>query len=438
MLIDNIEIIEDLNVVSLFNGHSGGNISLDEAGIPYKNYYSSEVDKHALKMEKHLYPDNIQMGNVKNVYYKDGVLTTDNGVFYVGKIGLLLGGSPCQSFSFAGKRNGMTTIENIEVVTLEQYLTLKAENFEFEGYSYLFWEYMRILEEIRIDNSDVLFMLENVKMDKNWNIVINDATGVEPVFINSSLVSAQNRRRLYWTNIPGKELTLFGNKISQPKDKKILLKDIIHETEFEAVLKGHDKFHSKNNKSNCIDANYFKGIDNRSQRSQRSQRSHIVEWLNKYKVDFDKTLNILDKEVESGKVGYFRSDSQANRVYYIHDKAVTLCGEAGGGAAKMGQYLFGCITPDRLNKGQNGQRFNKGYKFFTLTAQDKHGVLIEGYIRKLTPIECGRLQTIPESIINKMMESGVSESQIYKQLGNGWTIDVIVHILQGAKEILNI
>ena len=145
-------------------------------------------------------------------------------------------------------------------------------------------------------------------------------------------------------------------------------------------------------------------------------------------------MQILEKEVQRGKVGYFRKDSQANRVYYIHDKAVTLCGEAGGGAAKMGQYLFGvinsahgnnqgglryngeksptittskweynnhllfgCLTPDRVNKRQNGQRFNKGNKFYTLTAQDRHGILIEGYIRKLTPIECERLQTLPDN-----------------------------------------
>lgn len=119
----------------------------------------------------------------------------------------------------------------------------------------------------------------------------------------------------------------------------------------------------------------------------------------------------------------------ANRVYYIHDKAVTLCGEAGGGAAKMGQYLFGCITPDRIEKRQNGQRFNDGKKFYTLTAQDKHGVLIEGYIRKLTPIECERLQNVPDNYTNQ-----VSNSQRYKMLGNGWTIDVISHIFSSIEQ----
>ena len=131
--------------------------------------------------------------------------------------------------------------------------------------------------------------------------------------------------------------------------------------------------------------------------------------MNEFIVPFDDTLKILEKEVERGKVGYFRKDSQANRVYYIHDKAVTLCGDAGGGAAKMGQYLFGCLTPDRENLRQNGPRFNTGQKFYTLTAQDKHGILIEGYIRKLTPIECGRLQTVPEDIIrnySKYLASG--------------------------------
>ena len=94
----------------------------------------------------------------------------------------------------------------------------------------------------------------------------------------------------------------------------------------------------------------------------------------------------------------------------------------------MGQYLFGCITPDRINKRQNGQRFSAGQKFYTLTAQGKHGILVEGYIRKLTPIECERLQTLDDNYTE-----GISNSQRYKTLGNGWTVDVISHILKGLK-----
>lgn len=91
----------------------------------------------------------------------------------------------------------------------------------------------------------------------------------------------------------------------------------------------------------------------------------------------------------------------------------------------MGQYLFGCITPDLVDKRQRGQRFNEGEKFYTLTAQDQHGVLIDGYIRKLTPVECERLQTLPDGYT-----AGVSDAKRYKALGNGWTVDVITHILK--------
>jgi DNA (cytosine-5)-methyltransferase 3A len=226
------------------------------------------------------------------------------------------------------------------------------------------------------------------------------------------LLSAQNRKRLYWTNIPN---------ITQPEDKGILLKDIVHENvdlEVSAI--------SSNKKAHCLTATYNKAIPKNS--FEKHQRTMLFEELEKYIVPFDKTLQILDKEVERGKVGYFRKDSQANRVYYIHDKAITLTGEAGGGAAKMGQYLFGCISPDRLNKRQNGQRFSNGQKFYTLTGQDRHGILVEGYIRKLTPIECERLQTLPDNYTD-----GISNTQRYKALGNGWTVDVISHILSFIK-----
>jgi DNA-cytosine methyltransferase len=368
-----------LNVLSVFDGMSCGQIALERAGIKYDKYFASEIDKHAIKVTMANYPNTIQIGSVTEVKAEN-----------LPKIDLLIGGSPCQGFSFAGKQL----------------------NFE-DPRSKLFFEFVRLLRECK----PKYFLLENVKMKKEYQDVITEHLGVEPIEINSALVSAQNRKRLYWTNIP---------EVTQPEDREVMLKDIVHE---------------------YVDAIEF-------------------EELAEYIVPFDKTLQILDKEVQRGKVRYFRKDSQANRVYYIHDKAVTLCGEAGGGAAKMGQYLFGhtkknsqgnrvyaeeeksaclnassggtagagnilfgCITPDRINKGQNGQRFNEGKKFYTLTAQDKHGVLIEGYIRKLTPIECERLQTVPDNYTDC-----VSNTQRYKMLGNGFTVDVIAHILRGIKE----
>lgn len=335
-----------MNVLSLFDGVSCGQVALERAGIKVDKYYASEVDKYAIKIAKKNYPNTICLGDVTKWRTWDIDWSS---------IDLLIGGSPCQGFSFAGKQL----------------------NFD-DPRSKLFFEYVDILNHIKNVNPNVLFLLENVKMKQQYQDVITSYLCVEPIQINSSLLSAQNRKRIYWTNIPD---------VTQPKDKGILLKDIVHENT---------------------------DIDHKS--------------LSEYIVPFDKTLQILDKEVQRGKVGYFRKDSQANRVYYIHDKAVTLCGEAGGGAAKMGQYLFGCITPDRVEKKQNGQRFNEGNEFYTLTVQDRHGILIEGYIRKLTPVECERLQTLPDGYTE-----GISNSQRYKCLGNGWTVDVIAHIFKNLK-----
>jgi DNA-cytosine methyltransferase len=367
-----------LNVLSLFDGISCGRVALERAGIPVEKYYASEIDKYAIQVAMKNYPDTVQLGDVSKWSEWDVDWTS---------IDMVIGGSPCQGFSFAGKQL----------------------NFD-DPRSKLFFVYVAILNKIKSCNPNVKFLLENVKMKKEHQDVISEHLGVEPVEINSALVSAQNRKRLYWTNLPN---------VTAPEDKGILLKDIVHEGEGISVKNQCKEASGPIDKAHCLMARDYKGFGNQ-------QMTGVFEWLKEYIVPFDQTLQILDKEVEKGKIGYFRSDSQANRVYYIHDKAVTLCGETGGGAAKMGQYLFGCITPDRVNKRQNGQRFNDGNKFYTLTAQDKHGVLIEGYIRKLTPIECERLQTMPDNYTD-----GISNTQRYKCLGNGWTVDVIAHIFKG-------
>jgi DNA (cytosine-5)-methyltransferase 3A len=331
-----------MNVLSLFDGISCGRVALERAGIKVDNYYASEIDKHAIKVTQHNYPDTIQLGDVTKIDFNQ----------FIGKIDLLIGGSPCTNLSVAGNGKGLEGNE-----------------------SRLFYNYLDALKKIQ----PKYFLLENVKMKKVWEDIITDFLGVQPVEINSSLVSAQNRRRLYWTNIPISTL---------PEDKGILLKDIVHEY-----------------------------ADNMS----------IAE-LEQYVIEPKRSITILEKETEKGKIGYIGSDSQGNRIYNIHGKSVTLVGNAGGLGAKTGLYLFGCITPDRINKRQNGQRFNNGEKFYTLTAQDKHGVLLEGYIRKLTPIECERLQNLSDNYTSE-----ISASQRYKCLGNGWTVDVISHIFKGLK-----
>lgn len=282
-----------MNVLSLFDGISSGKVALERAGIPITKYYASEIDKYAMAVSRARHKDIIQLGDVKN---------WRNWDIDFGSIDILLAGSPCQGFSVAGK----------------------GLNFE-DPRSKLYFEFVEILKEIRGRGKEVIFLLENVKMKQEYSSIITKDLEVEPLEINSSLVSAQNRKRLYWTNIPGVEM---------PEDKGIMLSDIVHE--YTDALKDYK----------------------------------ILQELEAYKVPIDKSFRIIEKEVIKGKVGYFGTDSQANRVYNIHGKAVTLLGEAGGGAAKMGQYLFGCITPDRENKRQNGQRFNLGDKFYTLTAQD--------------------------------------------------------------------
>src|SRR6056300_70325 len=171
-----------MNVLSLFDGMSCGQIALNRLGIKYYNYYAAEIDKYAIEVTKKNFPNTIHLGDVTKVKAAD-----------LEPIDLLLGGSPCQGFSFAGKQL----------------------NFD-DPRSALFFEFVRLLKEC----NPKYFFLENVRMQKEYQNIISEHLGVEPVMINSALVSAQNRVRLYWTNIPN---------ITQPNDKGTVLKDVLEE-----------------------------------------------------------------------------------------------------------------------------------------------------------------------------------------------------------------
>jgi site-specific DNA-cytosine methylase len=230
-------LVKDIICVSLFNGMGCSFQAIDRVpGLRCVQKISSEIDKYANIVNDANYPETIQLGSVTDieVLKEDGVavgLKGGNGVevmFEKGVDILFVGGSPCQSFSFSGKRNGMSTKDNVEVLTLEHYLQLKSEKYEFDGQSYLFWEFIRLREEIK----PKYYLLENVEMGEKWEKVLSKAVGVNGIHINSALVSAQSRKRIYWINFGMKPMGLFGDMqsiVEQPKDRGILLKDILEE-----------------------------------------------------------------------------------------------------------------------------------------------------------------------------------------------------------------
>lgn len=382
----------------------------DYIGFPIYNLsenpynLTKEDDEDAFMIDNHLwlpFRNKTLLNTVALVYNFE--VTEDNS--YVANNCIV---HNCQGFSVAGKQL----------------------NFD-DPRSKLFFEYVDILNAIREKNPNVKFLLENVKMKKEYSDIITEYLGVDPIEINSSLVSAQSRRRLYWTNIKG---------VTQPADKGIYLKDIVHEkADMDTVMSDSwckwfkermDMLLSKQR----IGVNSDKAVCMTARQYSNWQGNFVYEVLDKYIIPIDDTLHILETETKRGKIGFIKTDSQGNRVYSIHDKSITICGEAGGRGAKTGLYLFGCITPDRFMPWQNGQRFNDGNKFYTLTACDKHGIFTEGYIRKLTPIECERLQTLPDNYtLTEIDGKTISDTRRYRALGNGWTVDVIAHILRFLK-----
>jgi site-specific DNA-cytosine methylase len=504
------------NVVSLFDGMSCLQLALNSAGIKVNKYFASEIDKYAMQVTMANFPKTIQIGDVRNVKGSD-----------LGFVHILGGGSPCQSFSFAGKRKGMATKCDVEIFTLSHYLKLKSQNFEFEGQSYLFWEYMRILEELRVINPNIKFLLENVLMGEKWQKILTRAISINPIKINSALLSAQNRQRLYWTNIASVQDGLFGDlvcSIPQPKDKGILLKDILEtDVDDKYFLSGKmlDYLNSRkanynngkvnyktendiascinassgsldisdniiidtNRKARCFTAGGNSGglhsqmdlvVHNTMPRSSKTGKggtgplsrndgktycldtgnTNAIEMVGAIKFGrTDEAKAIRKKSIKNGKVFTPFQAKEISNIDYekmgtlttaINKDNLLIVAQRGRGINNEQQLeprtdgKTNCLTSVQKDnlvaygcdyRKDEGFRVRKTEKSSTLMArarEDVYGtglVKTQSNIRRLTPTECERLQTVPDNYTNH-----VSDTQRYRMLGNGWTIDVIAYI----------
>ena len=382
-----------MNVLSLFDGMSCGRIALERAGIKVNNYFASEIDKYAIQIATKNYPDTNHIGSVVDVKASD-----------LPKIDLLIGGSPCQGFSFAGKQL----------------------NF-IDPRSRLFFEFVRLIEECK----PKYFLLENVKMKKEYQDVITKYLGVEPIKINSALVSAQNRERLYWTNIPN---------IEQPKDLGILLKDILEDGLNDPLRPCEVKeFNENSTCHHAANATDIKGNECIKRVYADSEKAPTLTTMGgghrEPKVLIDKVCNVNPS-----------GNGMNGNVYGVNAKCPTPTTNKGEGIKILMDEPRTLIVPEATKKGyveiQPGECVDLTFinsktrrgramreKSNCLTATNYDYSHWNGYsYRKLTPIECERLQTVPDNYTE-----GVSNSQRYKMLGNGWTVDVIAHIFKGLK-----
>lgn len=326
-----------MKVLSLFDGISCARVALERAGIPVEAYYASEIDKYAMQVSAKNWPDIVQVGPVQE--YKD--------MWPVGSHGfdLLIGGSPCQDLSIAkAGRKGLAG--------------------ERSG---LFWEFVRILDYVK----PKWWILENVaSMPKEAKQIITDALGVEPIMIDAALVSAQRRKRLFWTNIPG---------ITQPEDRGILLNDILETEESVGVKYNRKKgVQGEIQKAGTMSASDYRGL-NRNQDQTAVYQYRRTYW----------------RETKGGKVPTLTANmgTGGNNVPYVEDKSY-------------------CVPATYYKENVK-----------SLQQRKKKGLMVDG-IRKLTPLECERLQSLPDNYTE-----GISNTQRYKALGNGFNVEVIAHIL---------
>lgn len=316
-----------MRILSLFDGISCGRLALERAGIPVEKYYASEIDKYAIQVAQKNYPDTIQVGDVTKLNYLE-LLDVD----------IVIGGSPCQDLSIAKQnREGLRGTR-----------------------SGLFWKYVEALEVIH----PKYFLLENVASMRNEDRDAITATlkkiypETECIMINSALVSAQQRKRYYWTNW----------HVEQPNDKGILLKDILETQDgIPAALRTRKDNTGK-----------YKRLE--------TKRDNKANSLTSVQTD-----SMICEPIRLGELDGL-GKGQANRIYSVCGKSVCLNANGGGGGAKTGLYKVD--LPDG-----------------------------EYVVRKLTPIECERLQNLPDG-----WTGGVSDTQRYKTIGNGWTVDVIAWI----------
>ena len=388
-----------MKVLSLFDGISCGMLALQRAGIPVECYDAFEIDKYAVTVSDRNYPDIVHHGDVF-----DGDFTKFKGY------DLLLGGSPCTYWSIA-KKGRETTSDGM-------------------GFR-LFMEYVRALRE-----SECRYFLyeNNYSIHQNVKDEISKHLGVQPIMINSALVSGQNRKRCYWTNIPN---------VTQPEDKGIMLADVL-----ENAVPWQDKSYcmtssyngavlyntlerkqrtmvaipvnTVNGKSHTVPATYYKAGTNLfpSFRAENSRQKIAVPvgaaQRGRYEDDKNTSQHIeVRKDGKSNclttvqkdslvctpvRIGQYGKGGQGQRIYSVRGKSVTLSANGGGQGAKTGLYKIDLPDGDYI-------------------------------IRKLTPVEAERLQTLPDNYT-----AGISNSQRYKCIGNGWTVDVIAHILGGLRD----
>ena len=400
-----------MRVLSLFDGISCGRLALERAGIPVEVYYASEIDKYAIKVSEKNYPDIIRLGDVREIDFSR----------FIGKIDLIIGGSPCQDLSIAKKnRQG-----------------LEGEK------SGLFWKFVEAVKTIK----PKYFMLENVaSMSKENKQIITDTLGIEPILINSALVSAQQRKRLYWCNW----------EVDQPEDKGIVLKDVLetghawseksvcitanyngahfphdylfHQRQMVAenvekpllIQENTVKGYAEINKGECFDNTFPNSQTRRGRKMDKKANclTAVVPQFFQYigcafrsrgkekhlEVRKDEKANALTSVMTDSaickplQVGCKGKDAQANRIYSVRGKSVCLNANGGGGGAKTGLYKIDLPDGDY-------------------------------YVRKLSPVECERLQTLPDNYTDC-----VSKTQRYKSIGNAWTVDVIAHIFGALKK----